>query len=123
VLNVEPLRALAEGWEAEAKNFRHRGLEGEARMAESFAADLRARLAAWEAEPLTVAEASEESGYSESHLRTLLSEGRLANIGRQGSPRIRRADLPAKPQADGPTLEVQGGRPSLAERALDRRRQ
>jgi hypothetical protein len=46
--------------------------------------------------PLTLAEASSESGYSLEHLRRLVSEGKIPNAGRKGVPRIRRAHLPKK---------------------------
>jgi hypothetical protein len=121
-MNTRPLVELAEAWEAEAEGLRHRGLEREASMAESFADDLRARLAAWAAEPLSVAEAAGESGYSESRLRQLLAEGQVPNAGREGAPRILRRDLPARPGQDGPTLELAGGERSVADEALARRR-
>ena len=50
--------------------------------------------------PLTLAEATAESGYSKRRLRELIASGALVNIGRKGAPRIRRADLPRKPRAD-----------------------
>lgn len=91
-------------------------------MAESYAADLEDCLRNWATEPLTVAEASTESEYTERHLRELLSEEKIPNAGEPGSPRIRRADLPAKPGGGGPTLEVSEGGKTIAERALERRR-
>lgn len=114
-MNTAPLLALAERWEEEAETLRARGLEREARMEESFAAELRQRVSEWELEALTVAEASEETGYSESHLRALLSEGKLPNVGREGAPRLRRADLPSKAGTAPP------GPGGLVEEALERR--
>jgi hypothetical protein len=46
--------------------------------------------------PLTLAEASTESGFSKDRLRHLVAEGRLHNVGRKGAPRVRRGDLPRK---------------------------
>lgn len=51
----------------------------------------------WRNEELTVVEAAAESGYSAAHLRRLLADSRLENAGSQGRPRIRRGDLPRKP--------------------------
>lgn len=45
---------------------------------------------------LTLAEASQESGFSPRRLRELLSDGTIPQAGRKGSPRIKRADLPRK---------------------------
>lgn len=115
-MNTRPLLELADTWEEEAERLRRRGLEREARMEESFAEELRQRISEWKLEALTVAEASEETGYSESHLRALLSDGRLENVGRDGAPRVRRGDLPSKPAANG-----SGGPTGLVEEALQRR--
>ena len=46
----------------------------------------------WQA-PLTLQEAADETGRSYSTLQKQVAEGRLANVGRRGSPRIRRCDL------------------------------
>lgn len=121
-MNTAPVERLAEEWEGEAELLRRRGAPHQAAALESAAEDLRERVREWEVEPLTVAEAVAESEYSERHLRELLSEGRLPNVGEDGSPRIRRSDLPAKPGGGGPTLEVSEGGKSIAERALERRR-
>lgn len=121
-MNVAPLERLAEEWEAEAELLRRRGAPGQADALTSAAEDLRERLLEWEREPLTVADAAGESEYSERHLRELVSEGRIPNAGEDGSPRIRRGDLPAKP-GGGPSLDAaEAGEPTIAERALAKRR-
>ena len=56
---------------------------------------------------LTLAEAALESGYSVDHLRHAVASGQIANAGRRGAPRIRRADLPKKPGA--PATAPAGG--------------
>jgi hypothetical protein len=53
--------------------------------------------------PLTLSEAAAESGYSVDHLSRLLRSNRLPNAGRRYSPRIRRGDLPRRPNLRGPT--------------------
>ena len=49
-------------------------------------------------ELLTMSDAVAESGYSKSHLYTLLSDGVLSNAGTKGAPRVMRRDLPKKAQ-------------------------
>lgn len=95
-MNPSSLLDLAERWEREAQSLRPRGLEREATMEDSFAEELRERVSEWKLDALTVVEAAEESRYSESHLRNLLSEGDLPNVGREGPPRVRRGALPIK---------------------------
>jgi hypothetical protein len=62
--------------------------------------ELRDAVRDHEMEALTVDEAAEESGFSAGHLRRLVQRGKLPNAGAKGSPRIRRRDLPRKPNAD-----------------------
>jgi hypothetical protein len=45
---------------------------------------------------LTLSQAADASGYSADHLGRLIREGRLANVGRAGAPRVSRRDLPRK---------------------------
>lgn len=82
------------------------GMQGAA-MLRRIAAEVEQAWEAWLLEELTVAEAAAESHYSEQHLRSLLSDGRLENAGEAGAPRIRRCQLPRKvTEPDGPRLEL-----------------
>lgn len=54
------------------------------------------------ARPLTLREAASVSGYSEDHLGKLIRQGRLTNVGRKGSPRVRAGELPRRPGATTP---------------------
>jgi hypothetical protein len=92
--DVELLPAV---WMARAALFRLHGAEAQAATLDATAAELEAVLFAKQAEILTVAAASAESGYSPSQIRRMLREGKIRNAGDPGSPRIRRADLPRKP--------------------------
>jgi hypothetical protein len=68
--------------------------------AEAFvraADELAAAMAEAADEPLTLAEASVESGYSERRLRELVAAGEIPQAGRKHAPRIRRGDLPRRP--------------------------
>lgn len=122
-MDISGLESLADRWQEEADLLRRRGAVQQADTLESIAEELRTRLQEWVLEPLTVAEAASESGYSERRLRELLSKGTLPNAGRAGGPRIHRKDLPAKPGSGGPTLDVASGNASLAEKALRKRQQ
>jgi hypothetical protein len=69
--------------------------------AEAFARaadELAAAMAEAADTPLTLAEAAEESGYSERRLRELLAAGDVPNAGRKHRPRVRRGDLPRRPR-------------------------
>ncbi|SRR6266576_464747 len=47
---------------------------------------------------LRLKDAAKESGYSEDHLRRLIREGVLPNVGRRHAPRVLRSALPRKPK-------------------------
>lgn len=51
-------------------------------------------------EPLSLEEASRESGYTKDRLSRLLREGSIPDAGRKHAPRIRRRDVPHKPGHD-----------------------
>jgi len=68
-----------------------------ASLIEAFLADLDALGDAEAEEVMTIAQAAARSGYSTDHLSRLIREGKLANYGRKGAPRIRHADLPVRP--------------------------
>ena len=94
---VETFTALlAERWNHEAAALRHRGLVPLADMVESFANDLVAEANAWLDQSLTLREAAEFGGYSYAALEGRVRVGQLPNAGEQGSPRLRRRDVPVK---------------------------
>ena len=67
-----------------------------AAIARRHADELEAALAADE-DVVTIHEAHLLGGYSIDHLQRLVSKGRIENMGRRGSPRIRRRDVPIRP--------------------------
>ena len=96
------LHELAHEWQAEAARLRTRyGLEEMAKLCEAHAGELSEALRDAAEEALTLGQASAESGYSKRRLRELVAEGSVANAGRKGAPRIRRADLPRKSSKTG----------------------
>ncbi len=109
-MNIEALESLAAEWRDHAGTLERFGADRHARLLHTCADELDERVRTWLEEPLTVAQAREESSYSESQLRALLKKEIVPNAGRTGAPRIRRRDLPRKPR--GSDSE------SLAEEAL-----
>ena len=79
---------------------------------ESVANDHEQVLSDWHAEELTLAQAAEESGYSYSALQQMKD----LNVGTSRTPRLRRCDLPRKPQRSGPRLAH--GQPDIADEIL-----
>lgn len=87
---------LCDRWRVDAAVLRHRGAEAAAVLLEGCAAELDAVQADRTAEPVTLAEASELSGYSVAHLRRLIADGALRNVSEDGRVRMRPGDLPRK---------------------------
>ncbi len=114
-MNLDPFRALAAGWREEAAMLERRGLEREARMIASFASDLEQRLREWLDELLTLEGAAGEVGTTYDAIRKRVARGDLPNAGRQGAPKIRRADLL---NANGDTLRLVSEEPDIAAEVL-----
>lgn len=97
------LNTLAQQWRKEATQLRQRySLESLAQLCETHAQELTAAISHHEAEMLTLRAAAEHSGYSTSHLRALITNGTLSNVGRKGSPRLLRGELPYKARSGKP---------------------
>jgi hypothetical protein len=90
---------LAARWHDQADTLDEWGDERGAAILRRAATELDAAAREHDDEALTIAQASEESGYSRDHLRALVAAGEIPNAGRKGSPRIRRGALPVKPGA------------------------
>lgn len=114
-MNLDPFRALASEWRKEADMLDRRGLAREARIVESFARDLEQRLREWLDELLTLEDAAAEVNATYDGLRKRIARGDLPNAGRQGAPKIRRADLL---NANGDTLRLVSSEPDIAETVL-----
>jgi len=89
--------ALVTTWKRLAETFSAWGAEDQAGVLTRCTAELEAVLRKAEEEPLTLAEAARQSGYSADHLGRLLRAGKLPNAGRHNSPAILRKHLPIKP--------------------------
>lgn len=94
------IEGVVSRWRTEQTRFDELGaLVDGAKLIGRILDDLETAQISEEAEELSLAEASQLSGYSTSQLSRLLRTGRLPNAGRPHAPRIRRADLPRKPPA------------------------
>jgi hypothetical protein len=99
---MKELKDLAARWLEEAETLdRYRDERGGS-LCRMLAAELQAALANHEREVLTLAQASQVSGYTADHLRHLISEGAIPNAGIKGSPRVKRGDVPMKPGERAP---------------------
>ena len=94
------LSDLARKWETEAELLSKYGDERGSQAAVLHAAELKEALRSHADDLLDPTQAEEFSGYSRRRLRELVSEAKLENHGRPGSPRYRRADLPTKTRVD-----------------------
>ena len=93
------MRNLVTRWMDEAATLAGWGDERGAAVLRRVAQELDIAACEHDEEPLTITQASAESGFSADHLRSLVATGEIPNAGRRGSPRIRRRDLPMKPGA------------------------
>jgi hypothetical protein len=101
---VNPFIKLAEAWLQDAATLRLYGDDRGAQICLLHAEAVRAMARSTGDEPLPLEQAAAESGYSADRLRHMIGEGKIANAGRKGSPRIRRADLPVKPGRAKPAV-------------------
>ncbi len=92
---------LPSSWRARAEQLRPYSASA-ATAFEQAAIELEQSLGAEANRTLTLREAAERSGYTPDHLRRLIRQNQLANVGRKHAPRVRLGDLPIKPrQFDG----------------------
>ena len=89
---------LPQQWREKAKLFRQHGHEATARTYEVCSAELEAAVRGGAHELLDLKEAARESGYSADHLGRLVRDGKIPNAGRRNAPKIRRIDLPRRPE-------------------------
>ena len=83
-------------WRRRADELRQNGADGHAKAIERCTDELEVRDATHDEEALTLAEAVVVSAYSEKHLRRLVEQGELEDVGTSGKLALRRGDLPRK---------------------------
>jgi hypothetical protein len=86
----------AHQWRSDAEVFRRYGQEALAALLEKLAADLEADCLSAE-QRVSFADAPHLSGYSQAHLRRLIRQGKLPNLGTKKKPEFLLTDLPRKP--------------------------
>lgn len=97
------------------------GSEAAAHVWETAALEVEDRLGEALLEPLTLDQASRESGYTRNHLRRLLRDGTIPNSGTEHDPRILRMHLPRKPGlgVDGETVPPASSRVQAARAVIE----
>jgi hypothetical protein len=120
------LDSLRERWQARRAEFARFGATVDGvRLCDELLADLDAVVRESADDLLSIRAAAVVSGYSPDHLGRLLRSGVIRNSGRPHAPRIRRADLPRRPQragrvagANGPRYDVSADARSLVDSRL-----
>lgn len=107
MIDLSRLRDLITRWREIEETLRSHGAVQAAQATREHADQLETAINQWAEEELPLSKASELSGYSYSHLQRLVSEGTIPNAGRPGSPRIRRRDLPRRPNQEN--IDGDGG--------------
>ena len=92
-MSIDELRAR---WQNARDLYQELGPEGHSRLVEAFLRDIEQLEAGEQDKILTLAEASEYSGYSTEHVGRLIRNGKIPNAGRPGAPRVRAGDLPRR---------------------------
>jgi hypothetical protein len=95
-LATEEIEGFLKGWRSLATTLRTEFDERGAAVIERRAHELENWIAAKSEDAVSVADASDATGYSPDHIRRQLSSGNLPNVGEPGRPRIRRGDLRPK---------------------------
>jgi hypothetical protein len=85
-------------WRQRADYLQQYGDPNSARLWMLAAVELERALETLGAETLTLDDAAKVSGYSPDYIRKQIAAGTIPNAGRKNAPRVRRADLKAKPQ-------------------------
>lgn len=87
---------LAAQWREDAERLRTWGCDGQATILERCADQLDAHAATVADATLSLDEAATASGYSVAHLRRLVAQGVLDDVGSDGVTALTRLDLPYK---------------------------
>ena len=84
-------------WRHDAERLRTWGCDGQATILERCADELDAHAASVADATLSLDEAATASGYSVAHLRRLVAQGVLSDVGTNGVTALCQQDLPYKP--------------------------
>ena len=98
---MNSLHALVSRLRDDAEVLRRYGDSRCAQVCQRVAGEVEAALLQGGEQLLNLKQAAAHSGYSTRQLSRMIDEGKLANLGRAGAPRVRLGDLPRKlPQAE-----------------------
>ena len=97
---------LAARWREEAQLLRRCGAHEAATTREACADELDAYERERGLQPLTLTQASAESGRHKDTIARYIDEGELENVGKKGSPLVRRGDLLAKLTKPSPRKKI-----------------
>ncbi|HET6230472.1 MAG TPA: hypothetical protein VFE05_10425 [Longimicrobiaceae bacterium] len=86
-----------QAWREAAAVLRCYGHDHTADVVERMAAELEADTRTTEAARIGMAEAVERTGYTRGHLRRLIRDGKLRNVGSEEEPLLLPSELPRKP--------------------------
>ncbi len=92
------LASLLSQWREDAERLRTWGCDGQATILERCADALDAHAASVADATLSLDEAAAASGYSVAHLRRLVAQGVVPDVGTNGVTALRQQDLPYKPR-------------------------
>ena len=92
------LAVLAAQWRDDAERLRTWGCDGQATILERCADQSDAHAATMADATLSLDEAAAASGYSVAHLRRLVAQGVVPDVGTNGITAVRQQDLPYKPR-------------------------
>lgn len=92
-MKLDRLHDLATEWRERAETLRSFGAADQAAAVERCAEQLEERLGEWWTEPLSIEEAAEDLGVSYDAVQKRLRRRAYSNVGRAGSPAVRRCDL------------------------------
>lgn len=92
-----PVELLAQ-WRQRAQLLQQFGDANAARLWTLAATELERALDVVADQTLSLTEAARLSGYTADHLSYLIRTKKLPNAGRRNAPRVRRGDLPMKPE-------------------------
>lgn len=98
---LKTISGLSEAWRERADQFQEHRADGVAFTYRKCAEELEAEMRISNLRTVSLKEAAEITGYNADHLRRMVREGRLPNVGETGSLRFCIRDLPRKPSSAG----------------------
>lgn len=99
-MKLDTIFDLSREWYALAETLRSCGAEAPAKAIERCAEQLAVRLDEWWSEALSIDEAAEDLGITYDAAQKRISRSAYPNVGRPGSPAVRRCELHGDPSPE-----------------------